>query len=257
MPKIVSIHSYRGGTGKSNTAANMATLLAIDGRRVGVVDMDTQSPGIYGLFGRAIEKTEASLNDYLRGKCSILQVARNVTGYLGQDVKGEIFIASTGDLALVQASGKTGDSMPSNSYSVEQISASFRKLVEGLKLDVLLIDTPAGLGQTTLLAFALSDALAILLRTDQLDFQGTAVTVEVARKLGVPRVMLVVNKAPIAFDFDEVKTRIEKAYHCDVAAMLPHSDEMMTLASTGIFVARYPAHLLTHTYRQLIERLIV
>ncbi len=257
MPKTVSIHSYRGGTGKSNTAVNLAALLAAAGQRVGVVDMDTQAPGIYGLFGRTAEKAEYSFNDYLRGKCGILQIARSVTSHLGNDVKGEVFIVSTGELALVQSSAKTDENPPQNRYSVEQISDGFRRLVEGLKLDILLIDAPAGLGSTTLLSFALSDALAILLRTDQLDFQGTAVTLEVARKLGVPRIMLVVNKAPVAFDLDEVQARIEKAYRCDVAAVLPHSDEIMMLASTGVFVARYPTHQLTRSYQQLIDRLIV
>jgi len=40
MAKIISIHSFRGGTGKSNTSANVAALLATEGRRVGVVDTD-------------------------------------------------------------------------------------------------------------------------------------------------------------------------------------------------------------------------
>ena len=38
MSAIVSVHSFRGGTGKSNTTANIATLLAAEGRRVGVID---------------------------------------------------------------------------------------------------------------------------------------------------------------------------------------------------------------------------
>ncbi len=44
MATIVSLHSFRGGTGKSNTAANVATLSTADGRRVGVIDTDIQSP---------------------------------------------------------------------------------------------------------------------------------------------------------------------------------------------------------------------
>ena len=40
MSRIVSIHSFRGGTGKSNTTANVAALLASEGRRIGVVDTD-------------------------------------------------------------------------------------------------------------------------------------------------------------------------------------------------------------------------
>ncbi len=48
-----SIHSFRGGTGKSNTAANLATVVADAGQRVGVIDTDIQSPGIRVLFGLA------------------------------------------------------------------------------------------------------------------------------------------------------------------------------------------------------------
>ncbi len=51
MRQIVSIHSYRGGTGKSNLTANLATAVALTGKRVGVVDTDIQSPGIHVLFG--------------------------------------------------------------------------------------------------------------------------------------------------------------------------------------------------------------
>jgi nitrogenase subunit NifH len=36
MATIVSIHSFRGGTGKSNTTANVAATLALSGQRVGV-----------------------------------------------------------------------------------------------------------------------------------------------------------------------------------------------------------------------------
>lgn len=51
MSKIISIHSFRGGTGKSNTTANLAALLALAGQRVGVIDTEIQSPGIHVLFG--------------------------------------------------------------------------------------------------------------------------------------------------------------------------------------------------------------
>ena len=37
---IISVHSFRGGTGKSNTTANLSAVLAMSGKRVGVVDTD-------------------------------------------------------------------------------------------------------------------------------------------------------------------------------------------------------------------------
>ena len=43
MAKILSIHSYRGGTGKSNLTANLAACLAAAGKRVAVVDTDVDA----------------------------------------------------------------------------------------------------------------------------------------------------------------------------------------------------------------------
>jgi MinD-like ATPase involved in chromosome partitioning or flagellar assembly len=66
MPKVVSIHSYRGGTGKSNFTANLATTVALQGYRVGVVDTDVPSPGIHNLFCLEPEQTYKTLDNYKR-----------------------------------------------------------------------------------------------------------------------------------------------------------------------------------------------
>jgi hypothetical protein len=47
-----------------------------------------------------------------------------------------------------------------------------------------------------------------------------------------------------------------QTYRCEVAAVIPHSDEMMTLASAGVFVLRYPDHPVTGLYRQVLSRLM-
>jgi MinD-like ATPase involved in chromosome partitioning or flagellar assembly len=250
MSQIVSIHSFRGGTGKSNTAANLSALLAMQGRRVGVIDTDIQSPGIHVLFGLQEEKMAHSLNDYLWGRCSIEQAALDVTPRLDADIKGQIFLIPSsikaGEIARVLREG----------YDVGLLNDGFHALIEKLGLDVLMIDTHPGLNEETLLSIAISDVLAIIMRPDQQDYQGTGVTVDVARKLDVPRMMLIVNKVPEVFDLDEVKAQVEQTYDCEVAAVLPHSDEMMILASAGIFVLRYPDHLITTTLKQAMSKLV-
>ena len=74
LATILSIHSFRGGTGKSNTTANVAAVLAQTGKRVGVIDADIQSPGIHVLFGLAGSDVGASLNDFLFGEREIRRV---------------------------------------------------------------------------------------------------------------------------------------------------------------------------------------
>ena len=122
-----------------------------------------------------------------------------------------------------------------------------------LDLDYLVIDTHPGLNEETLLSIAISDALVIIMRPDQQDYQGTAVTADVARKLEVPNMMLVVNKVPQVFDIEDVRTRVENTYKCRVAAVLPHSEEMMALASSGIFSLRYPDDPVTKGYKKIVE----
>ena len=63
MAKIISIHSFRGGTGKSTITSNIAYLLAAKGKRVGVIDTDIQSPGIHILFNLEGTQLKATLND--------------------------------------------------------------------------------------------------------------------------------------------------------------------------------------------------
>jgi MinD-like ATPase involved in chromosome partitioning or flagellar assembly len=250
MSQIISIHSFRGGTGKSNTTANLAALLAMEGRRVGVIDTDIQSPGIHILFGLQEDDMSHSLNDYLWGRCDIEQAALDVTSRVGADIKGRIFLIPSslkaGEIARVLREG----------YDVSLLNDGFHELVEKLELDELMIDTHPGLNEETLLSIAISDVLAIIMRPDQQDYQGTGVTVDVARKLEVPHMVLIVNKVPAVFDLDEVKEEVEETYGCEVAAVLPHSEEMMILASAGIFVLQYPEHPITALLKLALARLV-
>jgi septum site-determining protein MinD len=250
MSRIISIHSFRGGTGKSNITANIATLLAAEGRRVGVIDTDVQSPGIHVLFSMDEAEIHHALNDFLWGHCDITQTAYDVTPRLSVGIRGQIF--------LIPSSIKAGEIVRvlRDGYDVSLLNDGFHELVKGLGLDVLMIDTHPGLNEETLLSIAISDALAIILRPDQQDYQGTGVTVEVARKLDVPRLVLIVNKVPSVFDVADVKARVEGTYQCDVAAVLPHSDEMMALASAGIFALRYPDHPVTAEFKRVAATLM-
>jgi len=250
MSKILSIHSFRGGTGKSNTVANLAALLALEGLRVGVVDTDMQSPGIHILFGLAGEQVSRALNDYLWGKCMIAETAHDVSAQLGGDIKGKVY--------LIPSSIKSGEitRVLREGYDAQRLIEGFRRLIKDLYLDVLLIDTHPGLGEETLLSIVISHTLVIILRPDQQDYEGTGVTLQVARKLQVPNILLLVNKVPELFNAAEVQTLVEQTYHCSVVAVVPHSDEMMALASGGIFSVRYPDHPVTDLYKQALVGLM-
>ena len=252
MSKIVSIHSYRGGTGKSNSTANLAATIASLGKRVCIVDTDIPSPGIHVLFGFDEDTIKKSLNDFLWGRCEIAAAASDVTDALGDKAtpKSKLYLVPSSvkaqDIARVLREG----------YDVQLLNDGFQDLVDDLKLDYLLIDTHPGLNEETLLSMTISDVLLLILRPDQQDFQGTAVTVDVARKLEVPKLLMMVNKAPTAFDFEQIKEQVESTYDATVAGILPHSDEMMMLASSGIFCLKYPDNPLSQTIQEVARQIM-
>lgn len=249
MSKIISIHSFRGGTGKSNTTANLAAVLALQGQRVGVIDTDIQSPGIHILFGLHGDEITTSLNDYLWHGREIQDVALDVTAKQSVPLPGKLF--------LIPSSIKPGEitRVLREGYDAQRLTRGLRQLLTDLQLDTLIIDTHPGLNEETLLSLVISHVLIIVMRPDQQDYEGTGITVQVAKELQVPHMLLVVNKTPSVLDPVAVKQRVERAYGAPVAAVLPHSDEMMNLASGGIFVLQYPDQPLTALYKQIAAQL--
>jgi len=250
MSRIISVHSYRGGTGKSNTSANLAAMLAVRGQRVGIVDTDIMSPGIHVLFGMSQDPAGPVLNDYLWGKCEIKDAAYDVTDTVGPNLPGKIFLVP----ASVQANNIAR--ILREGYDVGLLNDGFNALIRDMKLDTLIIDTHPGLNEETLLSIAISDVLIIVLRPDLQDYQGTGVTVQVARKLSVPLLLLVVNKCPPSLDVDAVRRSVQETYNCEVAAVFPHSDEIMTLASGGVFTVKFPDLPVTATFQRLTDRVL-
>ena len=127
-------------------------------------------------------------------------------------------------------------------YDVNRLNEGFQNLIREMELDYLLIDTHPGLNEETLLSIAISDVLIIILRPDQQDFQGTAVTVDIATSLDVPNLLLVVNKALSKYDFNQVREQVEGFYDQPVASVLPLSEDLVDLGSSDIFSLCFPDH---------------
>jgi MinD-like ATPase involved in chromosome partitioning or flagellar assembly len=242
MSQIISVHSFRGGTGKSNVTANLAAQAALAGKRVAIVDTDIQSPGIHVLFGLDETSMKQTLNDYLHGKCAITDAAFQVGRGTNQQ-PGASKLAEKA-LWLIPSSIKTSEisRVLRDGYDVNILNKGLKTLRKELQLDYLLIDTHPGLNEETLLSIGISDEMVIILRPDQQDFQGTAVTLDVARSLDVPTIRLFVNKALSKYNPEQIRSQVEKTFHAPVAGVLPLSEDMVDMGSADVFSLRYPDH---------------
>ena len=136
------------------------------------------------------------------------------------------------------------------------LTDGLRTLIKTFNLDYLFLDTHPGLNEETLLSIIISDILVLILRPDQQDFQGTAVTVEVARKLKLKQLLLVVNKVLPKLDAANLKHQLQDAYQAPVAGVLPVSEEMIELGSAGIFTLAYPEHPYSQGVREVAAQIL-
>lgn len=256
MGKIVSIHSFRGGTGKSNSTANLAAQVALKGKRVGIVDTDIQSPGIHVLFGLDEDSMGKTLNDFLHGKCEISEVAFPI-GEKAANSPGRSQLAGK-SIWLFPSSirGREISQILREGYDVNLLNTGLQTLMKDFDLDYLFIDTHPGLNEETLLSIAISDILIIILRPDNQDFQGTSVTVDIARSLDVPNLHLMVNKAPPGYDYDDLREQIESTFKAQLTGIMPLDYEVATNASKDLFSLSSPDHPWSQGLRKVADAIL-
>jgi MinD-like ATPase involved in chromosome partitioning or flagellar assembly len=107
-----------------------------------------------------------------------------------------------------------------------------------------------------MLAAALSDVLLILVRPDRQDYYGTAVLIEIAAKLEVPKVFLIATKVYARLDWTELRTRLREVFAHEVIGIIPLSEDFAQLASEGLFVQRYPEHEISQTIREITQHIL-
>jgi chromosome partitioning protein len=144
----IAVAAHKGGVGKSTMAAGIAAALALSGRRVLVVDVDPQ--GAVGALLGITDPTGPGLYEVLRGQ------ARAGDTVLTTSVDRLWLLPSTPDLAGADLE------LPAHRGWQQALAAVLDTLPA--QLDVIVIDTPPGLG--VLPVIGLSAATHVLMITE-------------------------------------------------------------------------------------------
>ncbi|HZR52752.1 MAG TPA: MinD/ParA family protein [Streptosporangiaceae bacterium] len=241
MPQIVTVHSYRGGTGKSTIVANAALLAAGRGFRVAVVDTDIQTPGIHLFFGPGILPSCKSLADYLVGRCEITEA-------VGVTPSGDNY----GKLYLVPARSRLEEvnQILARGYDSGLLWEGFDSLIDALDLDLVFLDTHSGMGNETITAVAMCSSLLIITRADCLVAEARE-NMLLASRLGKPNTSVIVNMIPSGMAIETVRPLAEELYKSPVIAALPYCQEVAVLGSDGLFAGHYPDHRIVSAYHDV------
>jgi MinD-like ATPase involved in chromosome partitioning or flagellar assembly len=172
MTHCIALHSYKGGTGKTTIAANIAAILAKSGKKVALLDLDIYAPSLHTYFKITPDKW---INDFLDNNADLDETVLDVTDSIYDEKP------SLGKLYL-------GFSNPNRdaifkfeiSNGTEYWKKQFRKLVflreqmiTKLGMDYIILDTSPGIRHWSINALSIADKLILTMKMDDLDIEGT------------------------------------------------------------------------------------
>jgi MinD-like ATPase involved in chromosome partitioning or flagellar assembly len=251
MVNIISVQSFKGGTGKSTIAANLAVTLAQLGRRVGVVDLDLEGPGLHVIFGVSDGDVRATINDVLQRSVPVSQAVLDLTTKLKLKDGCLIFCPAGHKVEEILTILDKGFNLSTFKKVLEELATNYR-------LDYLLIDSHPGIERDTLLSMALCDYLVLISRVDQQDLFGSGVMTEVASQLRKP-VVLILNMVPSSVNEKEagkIADRLAQLFHLHVLTALPFNSDVLENLSRAVFVLENPKDPLTRRFTELGMRML-
>lgn len=251
IARTISVQSFKGGTGKSTITANLAVTLAQLGKRVGVVDLDLEGPGLHVIFGVSDGDVAGTINDVLQRRIPVSQAVVDLTSRVKLKDGCLIFCPAGHTLDEILKILDTGFNLSTFKNVIEELGRIYR-------LDYVFIDSHPGIERDTLLSMALCDYLVLISRVDQQDLFGSGVMTEVAGQLNKP-VVVILNMVPSSVNEKEsqkISDRLAQLFGLQVLTALPFNSDVLENLSKGIFVLERPRDPLTRRFTEIATKML-
>jgi septum site-determining protein MinD len=241
--KIIAVNSYKRGTGKSFLAVNLAYTLAKKGLRIGLVDLSFLSPSLQ-YFLNTDQEPAIPISSFIADLSEYSLKISNLTPSYTCEGFGTLHLVSLEDFSA------------STKFVAPRFWKGLNNLGTMLKWDAVILDTSSGYEEKLLLLLALSDHVIITLRFDRQDYMGTLGLLELVRKLGNEEISLVITQTVKEEQDPVVVQEFEEVFKSPVDAVLPFSEDVLEMGSSGVYVERYPHSEINQQITRLAKKLL-
>lgn len=168
MGKIISIINQKGGVGKTTTTVNLAAAVAESGKKVLLVDLDSQSNATssYGFTGKELDVT---VYDLLISDVEPKEAIKH-SKHCNVDIIGSNIDLAGAEIEMVV--------LEKREYLLKNALNKIRHLY-----DFIFIDCPPSLGLLTLNALAASNSILIPIQPEYFALEGVSKLVNTVRQV--------------------------------------------------------------------------
>src|SRR5215208_4607175 len=178
MSQCIPFHSYKGGTGKTTIACNLADMLAFRGYNVSLLDLDVYAPSLHSYFDCNPDKW---INDLLFENSDLREIMVDMTPALtkytaeGNNKKlGKLLVGFSNpqkeEIYKLEGSIKTANA---NIQLLRRFVQLREDLISDYESDYVILDTSPGIRYWSINSLAIADILFLTLKFGDLDIEGT------------------------------------------------------------------------------------
>lgn len=223
--KIVSIVNQKGGVGKTTTAVNLATILAVMDKKVLLIDLDSQGNSSSGLGIMQDQRKVTSYHLF----CGLESIGKAIHH---TDIPNLSIITSNTNLAVVEMELLDKDN---HELILKELLSSVQE-----KYDYIIIDCPPSLNLLTLNALVASNEVIIPMLCDFYSLEGLShllKTIEIVEKKLNPKIKI----GGILFTMYDSRNRLTQQVERDVRSCLGNMVYNTTIPR-NVRVSEAPSH---------------
>jgi cellulose biosynthesis protein BcsQ len=177
MPRCIAFHSYKGGTGKTTIACNLAAMLSLKGYNVSLLDLDVYAPSLHAYFDHSPNKW---INDLLFENSDLNEIMVDMTSTLTKNAAdrtkkiGRLLVGFSNpqkdEIYRLEGSIKTANA---NIQLLRRFVQLREDLISDYESDYVILDTSPGIRYWSINSLAVADVLFLTLKFGDLDIEGT------------------------------------------------------------------------------------
>jgi len=241
LGKIIAVHSYKGGTGKTLVSLNLAATLAKHDKKVCLFDLDFRAPSLSTLL--KVEKAGFWLNDYLNGTCEIDRVLIDLSNRIGNSGKLLVALANPTTEAIRDMTAKD---RKWEMRALGRILALRNSLLSDRGFDYLIFDTSPGLQYSSINAVVSADLVVVATTFDRSDVDGTRRMLRELYDLFEKKTEIVLNK--VLYDvsstsgIEQMQAKVKDLYQVPLLGIIPCFCDVLKGEGNIVFAQDKPEH---------------
>ena len=245
---IITLHSYKGGTGKTLLSVNLAMIFADKGKKVCLLDLDLRAPSLSSTFHN---NNKYWMNDYLNKARKIDNVLTECTP---KYIKGGQLFVGLADPSTAAIRDMSSKDRKWGMKALGRLLSLKNSLLKDMDFDYVIVDASPGLQYSSINAIVVADMVLVVTSIDRSDVEGTQRMIHDLYDLYEKKTGIIVNKVPQTMLSGRTHIKLD-THQLPIVDVVPCSCDVLRSGGEYLFAFEKTEHPFTQILRKIATKI--